>query len=95
MIYLFFSICRHTNTTNTVVIRPKEGVWGRFNFTAGELTYYSEDNNELKSGFTSEPGEGFIVSLKEFDKRFSPHYVNYLITIPFKLLILTYFFLTT
>ncbi|KAI7697407.1 hypothetical protein SSS_02132 [Sarcoptes scabiei] len=70
-------IAPHTNTTNTVVIRPKEGVWGRFNFTAGELTYYSEDNNELKSGFTSEPGEGFIVSLKEFDKRFSPHYYDW------------------
>lgn len=64
--------------SHTVVVRPKEGVWGRFNFTAGELVYSTEGSKELQYGHTSEPGEGFIVSLKEFDKRFSPHYVSYI-----------------
>jgi hypothetical protein len=36
----------------------------------------SEDAKDVQIGYTSEPGEGFIVSLKEFDRRFSPHVVN-------------------
>ncbi|KAH9506321.1 signal sequence receptor beta [Dermatophagoides farinae] len=70
-------IAPQSNTTHTVVVRPKEGIWGRFNFTAGELIYSSEGSNELQYGYTSEPGDGYIVSLKEFDKRFSPHYYDW------------------
>lgn len=66
-----------SNVTHTVVVRPQEGIRGRFNFTAGEITYYNEGSSELQIGFTSEPGEGFIVSLKEFNKRFSPHYFDW------------------
>jgi len=59
------------------VVRPKQGIWGRFNFTAGVVTYLpSEEAKDAQIGYTSEPGEGFIVSLKEFDRRFSPHVVN-------------------
>jgi len=65
------------NITHTVVVRPQDGVRGRFNFTAGEVTYLSEGSADLQFGFTSEPGEGFIVSLKEFNKRFSPHYYDW------------------
>ncbi|KAI2808500.1 hypothetical protein RDWZM_005769 [Blomia tropicalis] len=66
-----------SNVTHSVVVRPQEGVRGRFNFTAGEITYLSEGSNDLQIGFTSEPGEGFIVSLKEFNKKFSPHYSDW------------------
>lgn len=67
-----------TNFTHTVVVRPLEGIRGRFNFTAGEITYLSEGSADVQIGYTSEPGEGFIVSLKEFNKLFSPHYVSYI-----------------
>jgi len=67
-----------SNLTHTIVVRPKLNVWGRFNFTAGEVTYLTnEDAKEAQIGFTSEPGEGFIVSLKEFDRRFSPHVLDW------------------
>ncbi len=66
-----------SNVTHSIVVRPKPNVFGRFNFTAGEVTYLTnEDSKEAQIGFTSEPGEGFIVSLKEFDRRFSPHVVS-------------------
>jgi len=68
-----------SNTTHTVVYRPKLNVWGRFNFTAGEVTYLSsEESRDAQIGFTSEPGEGFIVSLKEFERKFSPHVLDWL-----------------
>ncbi|OTF77021.1 translocon-associated protein subunit beta-like protein [Euroglyphus maynei] len=70
-------IAPQSNTTHTAIVRPKEGIWGRFNFTAGELIYSTEGSTELQYGYTSEPGEGYIVSLKEFDKRFSPHYYDW------------------
>jgi len=67
-----------SNVTHTAVVRPKLGIWGRFNFTAGEVTYLtSEDAKDAQIGFTSEPGEGFVVSLKEFDRRFSPHVLDW------------------
>jgi len=66
------------NITHSAVVRPKVGIWGRFNFTAGEVSYLAdEESKEPQLGFTSEPGEGFIVSLKEFDRRFSPHVLDW------------------
>jgi len=42
------------------------------------VTYLtSEDAKDAQIGYTSEPGEGFIVSLKEFDRRFSPHVLDW------------------
>jgi len=67
-----------SNITHTSVVRPKKGIWGRFNFTAGEVTYLAtEDSTESQLGYTSEPGEGYIVALKEFDRKFSPHVLDW------------------
>jgi len=68
-----------SNMTHTVIYRPNAGVWGRFNFTAGEIVYLpTEEAKDAQVGYTSEPGEGYIVSLKEFDRRFSPHVLDWL-----------------
>lgn len=67
------------NVTHTVVYRPKTGVWGRFNFTSGSVSYKSEGSSDVQLGLTSEPGEGYIVSLKEFERRFSPHVLDWLV----------------
>jgi len=67
-----------SNITHSAVVRPKAGIWGRFNFTAGDVSYMTDETSkEPQIGFTSEPGEGFIVSLKEFDRRFSPHVLDW------------------
>jgi len=72
-------IAPNTNVTHTVVLRPKPGIWGRYNFTSAEVTYRAQESaSDVQSGYTSEPGEGFIVTLKEFDRRFSPHVLDWL-----------------
>lgn len=75
-------IAANSNVSHTVVYRPKTGVWGQFNFTSAEVNYLPrEESQDVQIGFTSEPGEGYIVSLKEFDRRFSPHIVSIIFSI--------------
>jgi len=77
-----FSIPRlapNSNLTHTVVYRPRLNIWGRFNFTSADISYLpTEEAKQAQLGYTSEPGEGYIVSLKEFDRRFSPHVLDWL-----------------
>lgn len=66
------------NVTHTVVLRPRVGVWGRFNFTSADVKYHSvEGTNSIQVGFTSAPGEGFIIPERQFDRQFSPHYLDW------------------
>jgi len=70
------------NVTHTIVYRTKEGIWGRFNFTSGSISYKpSEDAKTVQLGLTSEPGEGYIVSAKEFERRFSAHAMDWVVFI--------------
>lgn len=65
-----------SNITHTVVVRPKKT--GYYNFTAGELTYLlSEETPELQIGYTTEPGEAVIIPVKDFDRKFSPHVMDW------------------
>ncbi|CAG7826357.1 unnamed protein product [Allacma fusca] len=64
------------NVTHTVVVRPLK--FGYYNFTAAQVTYTSgEDTKEIQQGWSSEPGEGYIAPFREFDKRFSPHLLDW------------------
>jgi len=64
------------NVTHTVVVRPLK--FGYYNFTAAQITYTSgEDTKEVQQGWSSEPGEGYIAPFREFDKRFSPHLLDW------------------
>jgi len=68
-----------SNVSHTVIYRTKPGVWGRFNFTAGSVSYFPGENAKtVQLGLTSEPGEGYIVSVKEFERKFSPHVLDWL-----------------
>lgn len=67
------------DVTHTVIFRPKTGVWGPFNFTSAVVTYRtSEQASTVQVGSTSEPGEGYIVTLREFERKFSSHLLDWL-----------------
>jgi len=64
------------NVTHTLVVKPIK--FGYYNFTAAQVTYKSgDDAPEVLQGWSSEPGEGYIAPFKEFDKRFSPHLLDW------------------
>ncbi|CAB1320849.1 unnamed protein product [Coregonus sp. 'balchen'] len=52
-----------SNVSHTVVLRPLKA--GYFNFTSASV------------GYTSAPGQGGILAQREFDRRFSPHYLDW------------------
>nr|CAG4649728.1 EOG090X0EPM [Scapholeberis mucronata]SVE93913.1 EOG090X0EPM [Scapholeberis mucronata] len=65
-----------SNATHVVVIRASK--YGYFNFTAAEVSYLpSEDAAEALIGHSSEPGQGAIVPFIEYDKKFSPHLLDW------------------
>merc|ERR1712083_638388 len=65
------------NTTHALVLRPKK--FGYFNFTSAEVKYrVSEDEDSgIKYGYSSEPGQGLIIALKDYDRQFSAHTLDW------------------
>lgn len=65
------------NATHVAVIRPSK--FGYFNFTSAEVSYLpSESATEVQFGYSSEPGQGAIVPFKEYDRKFSPHLLDWI-----------------
>ena len=59
---------------HTIVVRPKR--FGGFNFTSAEVSYKTSDDGELQLAQSSDPGQGYILPLKEYEKQFSAHMVS-------------------
>nr|KAF6414475.1 signal sequence receptor subunit 2 [Molossus molossus] len=59
----------------SVVLRPLKA--GYFNFTSATVTYLAQEDGLVVIGFTSAPGQGGILAQREFDRRFSPHFLDW------------------
>nr|KAF6414474.1 signal sequence receptor subunit 2 [Molossus molossus] len=64
-----------SNVSHTVVLRPLKA--GYFNFTSATVTYLAQEDGLVVIGFTSAPGQGGILAQREFDRRFSPHFLDW------------------
>jgi len=65
-----------SNVSHVVVVRPVKS--GYFNFSSGEIKYRpSEESQDFLFGYTSAPGEGGIVNYRDYDRKFSPHIVDW------------------
>ncbi|KAG7225351.1 hypothetical protein INR49_027334 [Caranx melampygus] len=65
---------RASNVSHTVVLRPLKA--GYFNFTSASVSYLAQEGGQVVVGYTSAPGQGGILAQREFDRRFSPHYLR-------------------
>lgn len=59
-----------------LIYKPKIGTWGRVNFTSCEVVYQTKDSDLTLRTESSEPGTGYIISIEDYEKRFSLHLVS-------------------
>ncbi|XP_077989100.1 translocon-associated protein subunit beta-like [Glandiceps talaboti] len=64
-----------SNMSHTLIVRPLTA--GFFNFTSATITYTPQEGLQPQVGYTSAPGEGGIMALRDFDRKFSPHYMDW------------------
>ena len=64
------------NASHALVLRPTK--YGYFNFTAAEVKYKinEEEDSPIRLGFSSEPGQGLIIALRDYERQFSAHTVS-------------------
>uniref|UniRef100_A0A183FFS0 Translocon-associated protein subunit beta n=1 Tax=Heligmosomoides polygyrus TaxID=6339 RepID=A0A183FFS0_HELPZ len=65
------------NATHSVVVRPRQ--FGVFNYTSAQITYISEGSTDIRVGYTNAPGEGYIYRLKEYERKFAPKYIYWVV----------------
>jgi len=69
------SIAPGTNVSHSIILRPlKSGV---FNFTSAKVTYKPSEEGHVQVAYSTAPGEGFIMSNKDYQRKHSPHLVDW------------------
>ncbi|RMX58133.1 hypothetical protein pdam_00000167 [Pocillopora damicornis] len=70
------TIAPGSNVSHTIILEPLKS--GTFNFTAAQVTYKaSEDATDPQIAFSTAPGEGGIMPQNEYDRKHSPHLVDW------------------
>jgi len=65
-----------SNVSHVVIVRPKRA--GQFNFTSADISYLPSDSaTDRQHAYTSAPGEGGVVNFKDYDRKFSPHVLDW------------------
>jgi len=65
------------NVSHAIVVRPKHH--GYMNFSAAQVRYLaSEGAKEEQIGYSSIPYEGGVAPFRDYDKKFSPHILDWL-----------------
>ncbi|TMS37382.1 hypothetical protein L596_004324 [Steinernema carpocapsae] len=68
-----------SDVTHAVIVRPR--TYGGYNNTAAVVTYYpSDEAKEVRVGYTTASGEGYIFRLKDYERRFSPKVTTWTIS---------------
>jgi len=66
------------NLTHVVVVKPKES--GINNSTHAVVTYRkSEKSNDIQTAYSSEIGDVYIMTSREYDRRFSSHIIDWIL----------------
>mmetsp|Transcript_54620 Transcript_54620/g.89076 ORF Transcript_54620/g.89076 Transcript_54620/m.89076 type:complete len:190 (+) Transcript_54620:66-635(+) len=64
------------NVSHTLILEPKKS--GVFNFTSAQVSYKaSEDATDPQTVYSTMPGEGGIMPQQEYDRKHSPHLVDW------------------
>jgi len=69
------SIAPGANISHIVVIKPLKA--GIFNFTAAQVTYQPTEEADGQVTYTTAPGEGGIMTEVDFNRKHSPHLVEW------------------
>lgn len=64
-----------TNVSHSVILRPVQSSY--FNFTSAEVSYQPSEGAERVFGYSSAPGEGGIMSFRDYDRKFSSHIIDW------------------
>jgi len=69
-------IAAGTNVSHSVILRPLHA--GIFNFSSAEVSYKaSEEAPSAQQGYSSAPGQGRIMYFRDYDRKFSPHMLDW------------------
>jgi len=69
------SIAPGTNVSHSIILRPLKA--GVFNFTSAKVTYKPSEDAPVQVAFSTGPGEGVIMSNKDYQRKHSPHLVDW------------------
>ncbi|XP_031572584.1 translocon-associated protein subunit beta-like [Actinia tenebrosa] len=69
------SIAPGTNVSHSIILHPLKS--GNFNFTAAKVTYKASEDGPVQVAYSTAPGEGGIMSNKDYQRKHSPHLVDW------------------